>query len=441
MAQRHHPSSRPLRAAALVAALLLISARPAAGAADTLRLSLADAVRTAFESSPTTVQASATRTGGVTTLARGINNLLPSASGSIGYDWQRTGAGPDSTDSGWSASLIVSQVVFSPSAFAGLVTAAVRNSYSRTSARDQEARLVYDVTVDYLNLVKYDRLREVADAALRRAEENLELVRAKQQRGLASSIDVLRAEAQEAQAQLGLLEAEQDLGTGTETFKADVGLGRDVVVVPTESLAAPREFAVGDPDSMVAEIERLNPGTRMAAQSRNIARVSTAATVGAVLPDVSLQWQRSASAGTLPDCVGEWRDNGTTSYGLRANLPLLDLKSYVLDVVDAANDARRADATARLAELQLHATAVTAVAAYRSARERYDLASATLALNERLHRLAQEQLRLGSISQLDFLDVEADLVSAQASQVSAVCDTYIRAANISYLLGTVETGD
>jgi outer membrane protein TolC len=331
-------------------------------------------------------------------------------------------------------------VVFSPSAFAGLVTAALRNSYSRTSARNQLARMVYDVTVDYLDLVKYDQLRAVADAALRRADENLELTRAKRQRGLASSIDVLRAEAQEAQARLDLLEAEQNLGTGRETFKAAVGLGRDVVVVPTESLAAPREFEVGEPDSLVAEIERLNPGMRMADQSRTIARVNTAATVGAVLPDVSLQWQRSAIGGSLPDCVGEWRDNGTASYGLRATLPLLDLKGYVLDVVDAANDARRANATARLAELQLHASAVAAVDAYESARQRYDLAQASLSLNERLHELAQEQLRLGSISQLDFLDVEADLVSAQAALVSAVSDTYVRAANISYLLGSFDTG-
>lgn len=70
--------------------------------------------------------------------------------------------------------------------------------------------------------------------------------------------------------------------------------------------------------------------------------------------------------------------------------------------------------------------------------QRYDLAGLTLALNERLHDLAREQLRLGSISQFDYLDVEADLVVAQAGHISAICDTYVRAANISYLLGRDE---
>jgi outer membrane protein TolC len=333
------------------------------------------------------------------------------------------------------------RAVGQPSAFAGVVTSALRFAQSSISARDQQARIVYDATVDYLSLLKYTRLRDVAEAARQRAAEYLEVTRQKQVRGLASSIDLLRAQAQEAQARLGLLEAEQDLVVGMETFKATAGLGRNAVVVPTESLAAPAEFAVTDPDSLAAEIERRNPGIRMADQSRAIARVNQVATIGSVLPDVSLYWQRSSSAGTLPSCITEWKDDGTSSYGLRATLPLLDVKSYVLNVVGASNDARRAGASARLAELQIRATAVSAVKTYLSTRQRYDLANATLALNERLHDLAREQLRLGAISQVDFLGVEADLVGAQASQVSAVCDTYIRAANISYLLGTVETGD
>lgn len=431
---------RPIHRLAPALAVLLVAAAVAAAepTPDTLHLSLADAIRTAVGQSPVRTQATATRVSGATTLARGVNGLLPSVSGSVGYGWEREGSDP--AVQGWNAGLSVNQVVFSPSAFAGLVSSAVRLSYSSTSAREQEARLIYDATVDYLNLLKYSRLVDVADVALDRADEYLVLTEARQQRGLASSIDLLRARAQQAQARLGLLEARQNLATGAETFKATAGLGRNTVVVPTEELAAPADFAVTDPDSLVAEIERHNPGVRMAARSRSVAHVNQVASIGSVLPDVSLHWQRSSQASSLPSCLSEWRDGGTSSYGLRASLPLVDLKTYVLNVVDASNDARRADAAARLADLQIRATAVSAVGAYQGARERYDLAQATLELNQRLHDLAREQLRLGSVSQLDFLAVEADLVSAQAAQIGAVSDTYVRAANISYLLGKVETG-
>jgi outer membrane protein TolC len=424
---------------ALLAAGLMVAVLPglSTGAdtpADTLRLSLADAIQTALGQSPVSTQAAVTRAGGAVTLARGINSMLPSVSGSVDYGWKHVG--PDSTGRGWTAGLTVNQVVFSPSAFAGVVSSAIRSAYSSTSARDQQAKLVFDATVDYLNLLKYSRLQDVAVAALRRASENLELTKQKQQRGLASSIDLLRAEAQEAQARLGLLEAEQNFDVGRETFKATAGLGRNTVVVPTEELEAPAEFEVADPESLVAEIERLNPGIRMSAQARSIARVNQVATIGSVFPDVSLYWQRNATAATLPSCLTEWRDNGTSSYGLRATLPLLDLKSYVLNVVDASNESRRTAAAARTAELQIRSAAASAVGSYLTARQRYDLAAATLTLNERLHELGQQQLRLGAISQVDFLDVEANLVDAQASFVSATCDTYVRAANIAYLLGT-----
>ncbi|UCG42034.1 MAG: TolC family protein [candidate division WOR-3 bacterium] len=438
MAQRSGLPQTAARTTTL-AAVLLFAALPGLSAAadipaDTFRLSLAEAIQTALGQSPVSTQAAVTRTDGAITLARGINGMLPSLSGSVDYGWRHVG--PDTTGQGWTAGLTVNQVVFSPSAFAGLVSSAVRSAYSSASAHDQQAKLVYDVTVDYLNLLKYSRLKDVAVAALRRASEYLELTREKERRGLASSIDLLRAEAQEAQARLGMLEAEQNLDVGMETFKATAGLGRNKVVVPTEELESPAEFEVSDQESLVAEIERLNPGLRMSAQAKSIARVNQVAAIGSVLPDVSLYWQRSSSGSSLGSCVDNWKDNGTSTYGLRAELPLLDIKSYVLDVVDATNESRRAAAAARMAELQIRSTAASAVGTYLTARQRYDLAAATLTLNERLHELGQQQLRLGAISQVDFLDVEANLVDAQASFVSATCDTYVRAANIAYLLGS-----
>ncbi len=354
----------------LMSAALLGVSSAATVPVDTLRLSLAGAIRTAVEQSPASTQAAVTRSDGAITLARGINGVLPAVSGSVGYGWEHEddSAGTGVQSRSWTAALTVNQVVFSPSVFAGVVSSAIRLAYSRTSARDQQARIVYDATVDYLNLIKYSRLRDVATAALLRTDEYLELTREKQRRGLASSIDLLRAEAQEAQARLGLLKAEQDLGIGMETFKATAGLGRNTVVVPTESLETPGEFEVVDPDSLVGEIERRNPGIRMAAQSRTIARVNQVATIGSVLPNVSLYWQRSSSDASLPSCLADWRDGGSSSYGLRATLPLLDLKSYVLDVVDASNDSRRASASSRLAALQIRSTAVSSVGAYLSAR-------------------------------------------------------------------------
>jgi hypothetical protein len=74
-------------------------------------MSLADAIRSAVGRSPAAVQASVTRSDGAVTLARGINGVLPSMSGSIGYGWEdgSAGAGPDSAEQSWTAALSVNR--------------------------------------------------------------------------------------------------------------------------------------------------------------------------------------------------------------------------------------------------------------------------------------------------------------------------------------------
>ncbi len=415
----------------LFALVLLVAAVPAR--ADTLSLSLADAINTALRASPAATQAQLTRCDGAVTLAKGINNLLPAFSGSVGYDI----VGSDSSGP-WSAGLSINQVIFSPSAYSGLVTATLRSSYSSTSARDQTAKLIYDVTADYVGLLKASQLRSVAAAALERADRYLVQSEEKRRLSMISAVDLLRAQVQGSQARIELLSSDRGLAVARENLKATLGLGRGDAVSAADSLTAPAEFAIADPDSLMAEIERTNPGVLMAARSRTIADVGQAAAIGAVLPSVSLSWNSSVSGSSLPGSIREWQDNDRTGYGVRASLPLLDLKAYVLDVVDAGNASRRAQAASRATGLQIRATAVDAVIGYRQAREQYELALANLELNRKLKELADEQLKLGAITAVDYLDVDANLVQAQSALISSTCDTYVQAARIAYLLGRTE---
>jgi outer membrane protein TolC len=428
--KRRHPAVR-----LLVLLLLSTAAYCTATPLDTLRLSLAEAVRVATHQSPDAALVGVTRTEGAVALAKGINNLLPSASGSVSYS--RSLSEPDSSAARgeWEAKLTLSQVVFDPAAFAGLVTSAARFCYNRASAQDKLAKLVYDVTVDYLSLLKATRLRDVAEASLARARANLNLVQEKRRLGMVSNVDLLRAQVQESQARLGVLQAERSLAKAAVSFNATAGLGRGTTVVPAESLNAPPDSGLESPETLVQEIERRNPGVRMATQSRTIARVNQAAAIGSVLPEVSLYWSAGKRGSSFESVASDWPDAAEPSYGLRASLPLLDLKSYVLNVVDAGNESRRAYIAARATSLLVSSTAVDAVNGYEEARAAFRQSQANLELNRQLHELASEQLKLGAISQVDYSQVEADLVSAEAALVSAATDTYIQAARITYLLG------
>ncbi|MFO7675977.1 MAG: TolC family protein [bacterium] len=410
-------------------------------APDTLKLTLADAFALARRHSPDLVQADAARAQGGITLARGIAGLIPSVAATLGYGREDLGASiPESlrlTGWEWSGSLGLSQVVFDPSAFTGLAAAVAGAGSQRADARDREARLLYDVTADYLGLLRSGLLREASAAALARAEENLRIAEEMRHLGSASEIDVLRSSVFKSQADIELLQADKAVAVARATFAATVGLERDVFVRPVESLPGPADapppFA-----ELHAAIQRSNPGLEIARRARSAADIGCLAAWGRALPGVSAYWTSSWADSALPRGIGGWTDRDVRTWGIRATFPLLDFKTWILGIADAGNESRRARAAARAAELQLNSSATAALLGYEEAIETWQLAGRSLELSQRLHELAREQRRLGSITLADFFGVEADLARARATLTGSLCDTYIQAARINYLLGVTD---
>jgi outer membrane protein TolC len=409
----------------------LVSAAP-----DTLELSLAEALDQALRGSPAQAQASASRLSSGIAVGRGVNALLPTASGSL--DWGKTRSeilGHDSTVTGWDGTFTLSQVVFDPRVFAGVANSFIQAGYYSVDAQDKQARLIFDVTDGYLGLLGARLLRDAAASAVDRAADNLKLNQEKLRLGAASRIDVMRSEVYKSQADIGLLTADKALAAANAGFLATAGISRDVIVRPTEQLAEPAGFEVSNSDSLIAVIERRNPGARLAAKSGTVATINTVAAIGQVLPSVSAFWSSDYSDSVMPRSIKDWDNKDRITTGIRFTFPLLDLKAFTLDIADAVAGSRRAKAAARAALYQVRAAATTAVIGYEEARQRYDYAKKNLELNQELYRLAQEQQRLGAISLIDFFSVETALEQAHASYITALTDTYIQAAQINYLLG------
>jgi outer membrane protein TolC len=205
-------------------------------------------------------------------------------------------------------------------------------------------------------------------------------------------------------------------------------------------MTEPAPLVVDDPDQLVAEIETRNPSAKLARDANTIATINTVGTIGEILPSVSVFWRSqypntSTAAPEMPRSIKAWDDKDVVTTGIGLNFPLLDLKAFALNIASAINGSRQARAAALSARYQLRAAATTAVLGYKEAQQRYQYAKANLDLNEELHRLATEQQRLGAISLIDFFSVETALEQANATYITALTDTYVQAAQISYLLG------
>jgi outer membrane protein len=416
----------------LLLLLTLISASP-----DTLQLSLGQAIDTALKHSPAATQASVSKVTSGIRIGQGINALLPAPSGALTYgnSTSKTYLGTDSITKGWTGTLTINQVVFDPQVFAGVATSFVNAGYYAYDARDKQAKLIYDVTQSYLNLLGSRLLRDAASSALDRASDNLRLNQEKLRLGAASRIDVMRSEVAQSQSKIALLQADNALATANAAFLATAGISENVIVKPTEALSTPASLAVDDPDKLVAEIEARNPAARLARDANTIAAINTIGTVGQILPSVSVSWKSQYADSVMPKSVKAWDDKDVVTTGIGLRFPLLDLKAFALDIASAVNGSRQARAAALSARYQLRASATTAALGYKEAQQRYEYAKANLDLNQELYRLAKEQQRLGAISLIDFFSVETALEQANATYITALTDTYVQAAQISYLLG------
>jgi len=420
----------------LLLLLSLVSAAP-----DTLGLSLSQAIDVALKHSPAATQASVSKVTSGIRVGQGINALLPAANGSLQYGKSTTSTPlGDTTSKGWTGSFTLSQVVFDPQVFAGAATSFVNAAYYRYDARDKEAKLIYDVTQSYLNLLGSRLLRDAAASTLDRANDNLRLNQEKLRLGAASRIDVMRSEVAQSQAKISLLQADNCLATANASFLATAGISDNVTIRPTEAMAEPASLVVDDPDKLVAEIEAQNPSARLARNANTIATINTIGTVGEILPSVSVFWRSqypnsSLADPQMPKSIKAWTDKDVVTTGIGLSFPLLDLKAFALNIASAVNGSRQARAAALSARYQLRAAATTAVLGYSEARQRYEYAKANLDLNQELYRLATEQQRLGAISLIDFFSVETALEQANATYITALTDTYVQAAQISYLLG------
>lgn len=399
--------------------------------ADTLNLNLNQALDLALKKSPLRSEASASQLQGFIGLGQGINAILPATTA---YLSTSTTPSEEENPTVWAGNFAIQQVLFDPSVFASLVSSIINASYYSAEVKDKTARVIYDVTTDYLNLLRAQLLFNAAQKTVEQAEEEKKLITERFHLGQASRIDLLRSEVFYSQAQLGLLSAKKTLTTAQETFKATAGINKPVAIRATEQLAAPPEWKITDPDSLLLAIEHSNPGSKMTKHLATIAGINLTTAFSRLLPSVSLYRTWGYSDTSFPSGYSHWKEKSTITQGIKFSLPF-DIKTIVLNIGDALAGSRRARAALAKSRLQLRATALTAILGYQEAKVRYEQAKRNLELNKELQELALTQYRLGALPLADLLEFQANLAQAEATCLAALCDTYIQVAQIGYLLG------
>lgn len=248
----------------IVAALFALAwpteVRSAAKApADTLRLTLPEAVAQALQSAPRLAAAEATQRGAAAAVRGARAGGLPSVDLAAGYTHSsdtpafvlnlpggpKQAIAPNIPDS-WRARATLSIPLFTGGRVAGTVGAARGERDATGSDLDAvRADLVLEATAAYWNLSLQKQAAAVLREALASYESHIEDARQRAAVGLAARNEVLGVEVERDRAELSRVQADGAAAVAEENLRRLLGAGEAVIIVPADDPAAAAAAGAG----------------------------------------------------------------------------------------------------------------------------------------------------------------------------------------------------
>jgi outer membrane protein len=304
------------------------------------------------------------------------------------------------------------------------VSAAAATSEA-ASAREQASRdqVRRQVVTAYFAAAGAQALETSARRSLTVAQAQLEQQSARRSAGVGSELEVFRATAEVERATQVVADAQAQVATARRTLRTLTGLE------PAQELSLPEDDL--HPEPPVAELESkaaATPGVTAAErEALAAARTSTSATT-ALVPSLNAQFtQRFTNATGFQNQAALW--NAGVTFSWRGDLGSLQ----ALRVAAAsAQTARLSAEKARLNAVdQVHADWQRVTAALTKVKA----AKAQVASAQRAQAIAKERNAAGVATQLDVIQADRDLFTAEVSDVTARFDLATARASLHLSAG------
>ncbi len=309
---------------------------------------------------------------------------------------------------------------------------------AETSQQYNRALVVQNVASAYFNLLRYERLLEVAKDSRDLAAKELDRSETYFRLGSAAKSDVLQARVRLEQTKLDVLTAQNNV----EQSFADLAYAMNRPLASRFEIdrsALDTDFAVGNLDTLYeealhnrADLESLEYTVR--ARHKDVVSASSG-----FWPSLDLFWSYSKYTNESPFRFGA-ATSDNLSYGYQVSWTLFDrLQTWT--------QRSQAKASARIAEYNLNQAQLDAQLEIRrlynsllEARERTGLSRETIVQAQEELRLAQERFRVGAGTSLDRITAEVNLATARASEIQAICDFLIAQAQLDRAIGRLPEG-
>ncbi len=422
--------------------LTMVAAIGYAQEAPARRLSLADALDIARHSNPdylTSVSARAPASWSLTNST--LKLFTPSATISGGYSYSAASAGFNFNGLIFGATPSYHQNSLSFGLNYQLSGTSIANrgaAAAQLRAADEDisgARTLLETSVkqEYINLLEARAQADLAQRVVAQAQDLLNLAQAQFNVGQKTIIDVKQAQVVKGNADVALLQAQQNVQV--EVLKLYQLLGVPAPeppnVVPTDTFAV--VAPTYDQDSLVALALATNPTLRAVRAREGAARWNVRAAYSQFLPSL----QASANTGTA------WITQDTLS--IRQKNPWFIQVGISLPIYDGltrnqqVSQANAADETLRQSirknELQVRANVGTAYLALITAYQTIAVRANNRSAADDALSLAEQQYRVGSGSIIQLTDAQVASEQAGVTYITAVYDYHKAIAALEQAVG------
>jgi outer membrane protein TolC len=297
-----------------------------------------------------------------------------------------------------------------------------------------QENIVVSVVQRFCEIIRQRELLELNRASAERTRQHLRAARAREKIGLASRIDVLRAEIQLRRAQNNYVGAQEAFGDAIDGFRVLLGFGpNDNIQIDTELDYEPMPV-----DPQAALTAAFTNRVDLAQACDNIDRIERKVRIARsnVMPelDLVLAYERSGSGDSFADSAA--LDNSTWSVGLAtsADLRRTAEKARLEQVKLDLQTHRR---SYRLLQDTIAREVNDAIRRLEKNRKRIDIQQTDTEHARQKLRLAQLKFDRGLADNFDLMEAEEDVIRAETSYISAVTDYIVSQAQLKRTLGTL----
>ena len=298
----------------------------------------------------------------------------------------------------------------------------------------------------YFNVLFHSEMTHVLSKQVENSNASLLLVQKQYETGQKSRLDVIQMEAELADREYQLVLSDNNYKDALLTLKA-------VMMWPIEEELNIDHTIIDERYQVLIEEDRTDEIMKNAIESQPLARIAKGKKDKARLALNTARWQflpsLSLSGGwstnyycypgnpsyDVPSFQSQWLNNAGEYIQLSLTIPIYDRLSHFSNLSQKRNDYQRADAQYRQTIHDIKSEVQRAIQDKSGARKSLVLAMKRYKAQEATYLLHEKKMKQGVVSLIDYQTITNSFLNAQAEELNALLQYYLKSSVVKYYNG------